>query len=378
MSKLTRRQLLKSTAISAFAPAMFHVAGTVLGADTETKKKSAAAKNAADKKAVAKAAKPVNPYIDAKFVDGAPAMPGKDKFTVVVLPDTQHYSQTFPANFHAQTKWIVENQKDRNIAYVMHLGDITNRSTVPEWEVASAAMGRLDHKVPYSISTGNHDYSGSKFTGRDTHFTEYFPLKKIKEMKNFGGTYDKESDNLDNNYTLFDAMGRDFIVIALEYAPRNDVVRWANDILKKYKDRTAILTTHAYMYFDSTRYDYKKYGSKQAWSPHESAYAKTHNDDVNDGEELWNKLVKVNPNVMMTLNGHVLKDGLGHLASKNDAGKDVHQILVNFQMKPNGGDGWLRLLEFSADGKSVESIDYSPTRNQCNVSEQNKFSMQYA
>ncbi len=29
-------------------------------------------------------------------------------------------------------------------------------------------------------------------------------------------------------------------------------------------------------------------------------------------------------------------------------------------MKPKGGDGWLRLLEFAADGKSVKAIDYSP------------------
>ena len=42
-------------------------------------------------------------------------------------------------------------------------------------------------------------------------------------------------------------------------------------------------------------------------------------------------------------------------------------------MRPKGGDGWLRLLEFQADGRTVEVCDYSPTRGQRNESPQNKF-----
>jgi hypothetical protein len=132
------------------------------------------------------------------------------------------------------------------------------------------------------------------------------------------------------------------------------------------------------MYYDNTRYDWKKYGAKQSWNPHNSGMAKTTNDDVHDGEELWKNLVSKHDNFILTLNGHVLNDGLGRLVSKNDTGKDVHQVLVNFQMKPNGGDGWLRLLEFSPDGKSIGVIDYSPTRNECNISKQNAFSMKFA
>ena len=38
-------------------------------------------------------------------------------------------------------------------------------------------------------------------------------------------------------------------------------------------------------------------------------------------------------------------------------------------MKPKGGDGWLRLLEFKADGTTVQAYDYSPTRDERNESE---------
>jgi hypothetical protein len=78
---------------------------------------------------------------------------------------------------------------------------------------------------------------------------------------------------------------------------------------------------------------------------------------------------------VLTLNGHVLNDGLGKLTSRTPAGRDVHQMLVNFQMKPNGGDGWLRLLEFAADGKTVQVYDYSPSRNERNESPQNQFAV---
>jgi hypothetical protein len=367
MSSISRRRLLKSAAATVALPTMWHWgAGSIFAADEATKTETTKTE-----------AKP-NPYADAKFVDGAPPVPAKDNFTVVVLPDTQHYSLSHPKNYHAQTEWIVANTKDRRIASVLHLGDITHRSTLPEWEVARKAMNRLDGKVPYFMVPGNHDYAGAKCTDRSTHFNEYFPLKKYEDLRTFGGTYDKEPEKFENSYHTFSAGGRDFLVVALEYGPRNDVVRWANEVVAKHNGHEAILITHAYMYHDSTRYDWKKYGGKQRWNPHGSGVAKSTNDDVNDGEELWNKLVSKHDNFILTLNGHVLYDGLGRIVSKNDGGKDVHQVLVNFQMKPNGGDGWLRLLEFSADGKSIGAIDYSPTRNQCNVSDQNKFSMQFA
>jgi hypothetical protein len=42
----------------------------------------------------------------------------------------------------------------------------------------------------------------------------------------------------------------------------------------------------------------------------------------------------------------------------------VHQILVDYQNQPNGGNGFLRLLQFTADLKTVRVSDYSPTLDQ--------------
>ena len=153
------------------------------------------------------------------------------------------------------------------------------------------------------------------------------------------------------------------------------MIRWANEIVAQHKDRTAILVTHAYLYFDDTRYDWKRRGAKQQWNPHSYPVARASKDDVTDGEELWNELVSKHDNFALTLNGHVLGDGLGRLTSTTRTQRDVHQLLVNFQMLAQGGDGWLRLLEFRPDGSTVQVYDYSPTRNQHNVSAQNQFSL---
>src|SRR5262249_19011666 len=134
----------------------------------------------------------------------------------------------------------------------------------------------------------------------------------------------------------------------------------------------------AYIYYDSTRYDWKKLGARQQWNPHDYPYAQATGDDVSDGQELWENLVSKHENFILTVNGHVLGDGLGRIITKTPGNRPVNQLLVNFQMRPNGGDGWLRLLEFRPDGKTIQVYDYSPKLGQRNESEQNQFTMSLA
>lgn len=348
--EFSRRDLLKAGAALAFVP-------SICTAD--------------------EAAKPKDPYADGVLVPGEPAPIANGSFTIAVLPDTQHYSENYPATFKSQTQWILDNQKPRNIACVLHLGDITNHSQPTEWENAVAAMKVLDGKVPYFLVPGNHDYSEQGgCSDRTTLLNDYFPVSRFRGLPTFGGTYDKEPDRLENSYHLFEAEGRKLLVLGLEFGPRKDVLRWANEVVGKHADRGVILITHAFIYFDDTRYDWKKYGSKQSWNPHAYPVAKSTSDDVSDGEEIWTELIAKHDNFILTLNGHVLGDGLGRVQTETPNGRLIHQLLVNFQMRPKGGDGWLRLLEFRADGKTVSACDYSPTRRERNESPQNKFTFQ--
>jgi hypothetical protein len=290
-------------------------------------------------------------------------------WSLVLLPDTQHYAQQFPGLFTLQTHWIAKNKDKYNIRYVLGLGDITNNNIDLQWRRAADAMSELDGLVPYALAPGNHDYNekGKPSLGK-TLMNDYFPPAKFEEWPTFGGVM-KQGD-ITNSYHLFSAGKTDWIVLVLEWAPHNSTVAWANEVLAKHPKRKAILVTHAYLYSDGTRYDFAKKGKSQKWSPHSYGTGES-----NDGEELWQKLVSKN-NFILTFNGHVLNGGLGFLAEKNDRGNVVHQMLVNYQMRKLGGEGYLRILEFLPDGKTVHVKSYSPLYDKHLDDAENQFSFE--
>jgi hypothetical protein len=284
---------------------------------------------------------------------GAPVF-GKGAFTLAVLPDTQYYSLSYPGIYLAQVSWIVANVQRLHIPYVFHLGDIVDQNTPLEWQRAYQAMWLLEGVVPYTVTTGNHDIGPSgNSTTRDTLLNQYFSFDRTAAWPTFGGAY--ESGKLENTYHLFSAGGRDYIVISLEWGPRDIVLQWADDIMNRYPHRYGILVTHAYLNNNDRRYDITDTAHPQDFNPHQYGTP----GGVNDGEEMWQKLVRKHAFVM-TLNGHVLGDGTGYLASVTDKGNTCHQMMSNYQFRAQGGEGYMRLLEFEEDARTIKVYTYSP------------------
>ncbi len=277
-------------------------------------------------------------------------------FSLVVLPDTQIYAWKLPDLFRAQTSWVAENRERLNIRYVLHVGDVVEHNDDREWKIARDAFSALDGKVPYAIALGNHDM-GPKGSAknRQTLFGKYFPVEGFKQWSTFGGVYDGEPDRGDNSFHVFQAGGREWLVLALEFGPRDDVVRWANEVLGKHPNHPAILITHAYLHNDGKRYDR---AIKNQHYPPQKYRVDEGPGGLNTGEDLWRKLVNVNRNVVMVVSGHVCVSA--RLSSKGEAGNRVHQMVVDYQNQKRGGNGWLRLLRFSPDGRKVQVADYSP------------------
>ena len=92
--------------------------------------------------------------------------------------------------------------------------------------------------------------------------------------------------------------------------------------------------------------------------------------DVNFGQTIWDELVYPSDNIRLVVCGHVAgykdpRQSVGFRVDKNHAGKKVSQMLFDTQFdgggrNGNGGDGWLRILEFSADCKRVTVKTFSP------------------
>lgn len=293
-------------------------------------------------------------------------------WTIALLPDTQIYSQNYPSVFTAQTTWLRDNARRYNIRYVLHLGDITNVNSIPEWQNARHAFSVIDGRLPYALVPGNHDYgpSGNAST-RDTFLNDYFKFADFKDRNTFGGAM--KQGELDNTYHLFTAGGYDWIIICLEWAPQDATIVWADSVLSQHPERKAILVTHAYMNNDDRRYDWTKRDEyAQAYNPH--AYSTP--GAKNDGQQLWDKLVSKH-NFVLTVNGHVLGTGTGFRTDANDAGQNVHQMLANYQMQgPLGGNGYLRLLIVNPDG-TVEVKSYSPVYNAFNTASNHEFSFNF-
>jgi len=299
-----------------------------------------------------------------------PFVPGS--WTLVILPDTQLYSELYPGLFNLQTQWILENRDKYNIVYVVQNGDITNRNTPVQWERASRALRRLDAKVPYALVPGNHDYTPDGAAERDsTLINNYFPPSRFEAWPSFGGVM--QAGRIENSYHRFRAGGHNWLILALEWGPRDKTLRWANEVLGRYADHHAIVVTHAYLYSDSTRYNWKAKGESQKWNPHAYPVGAA----ANDGQQMWEKLISRHENMFMTINGHVLNDGLGFLQSEAAGNKPVHQMLVNFQMLPVGGGAWLRLVEFLPDGKTIHVKNYSPLYEKYNTGSEDQFMIQY-
>jgi len=282
-------------------------------------------------------------------------------FTVALLPDTQFYCERHPQILHAQTRWLAEHAAERRIAFALHLGDVTNRNSPEQWAVAREACARLGDALPYAMALGNHDLgAGGEAADRSTLYADFFPPDAVRGRLGFLAAMPAEPDRLENSAWRFPGGGRDWLVLVLEFGPRAAVVAWAADVLAAHPGLPAIVVTHAHLYHDDTRYDWQAKGPQQAGNPHSYGVA-AQPGGVHDGEQLWQSLVSRHDSIVLVVNGHVGGDGLGLLESATVTGHTVQQMLVNFQMLENGGDGWLRLLEFSADGRTIRARDYSPT-----------------
>lgn len=284
--------------------------------------------------------------------------------TIAVVPDTQYYIDCRSPHFRRQVEWIMAQRTARNIRAAVTLGDLTEHNFKEEWDFYKESMKALDPTFPFLLTLGNHDYgdAGSANT-RKSFFSEYFDAKFVEPMKALVETF--EPGKLENAFYQIDLGKVTLGVLILEWGPRKKTVEWAEGVVKKHPKHRIMMATHAYLYSDSTRYDFKQKGLNQEWNPlaYPTSKGEGAADGNHDGEMLWQAIFKKYPNVFLTVNGHVLHHGTGLLSSKGDKGNMVHQIMVNYQMLDEGGLGYMRLFEFLPDGKTLRVKTYSPSLN---------------
>lgn len=278
----------------------------------------------------------------------------KASFTLIVLPDTQKYSESYPHIFMNQTEWIVDKKDELDITFVIHLGDIVEHwNNETQWGRADESLSVLDENgIAYSVVPGNHDHYMHKTNGSTYYYNKYFPVSRFLSKVWWGGGYNGN----DNNYELMTILGQDYIFLSLDYCASDDELEWANEILERYSDRKAILTTHAYL-DDSTA---KREG--------------IHNCKNGSTEYIWHRLIKRHANLQIVLSGHEWEqDGQARRVDKNIAGKNVYQLLADYQNYDKGGNGFLRILKFVPSENRVYVSTYSPYMNRYKTDDESDF-----
>ncbi|MBE6574462.1 MAG: hypothetical protein E7652_08750, partial [Ruminococcaceae bacterium] len=316
-------------------------------------------------------------------------------YSIIHFGDTQSYLYKAPLSYNRipeMFKWMAENKDKYNIGQVSLLGDATQTNQRFEWEVIREAFDHIEGVIPYNIPLGNHDYptpsSGVGAEIRDTYiYREAFPYDDYVESfgpngdNSFGGTFRDEKD-LTNMYSLVTIGGVDYIFFSLEYGPRDAVLDWVGEVLTKYPERYAVISTHCYFETNGTL----------------SVYNSTTNEDFSDGNEgidLYEKLITKYPNIFLVTCGHSQgPDTKQHPHNRgsdykdsptaDDFGNDVIQILadcsayaLNYpddvtydfgsteanKVEFGADEGLIFIMMFEDNGRTMHTYIYSPVHD---------------
>ncbi len=299
-----------------------------------------------------------------------------EPFTLVIMPDTQNYVRTNRGIYKNQTEWLRDNKEKENIKFIMHMGDVINdnddASQFPKAIEAHDVLAAAG--IPYSVSTGNHDYKkapdGTWMYGRSkAQFSSYFNDNYIQtgfaDSSWFHGFH-----YLHNMYATFEVGRMKFAVIALEFRPRKEVLCWADNLIQtELRDRYVIITTHALLDYDSSNNGDEGYDSQI-----KSMYYEVPNGA--NGVEVYHELAARHSNVIMVACGH--NHDAEHRVTTGYNGNTIHELLVDYQAEPyetkcpssgrcdhqtDGGNSWLRLLKINpinkkkADGSLDSNVE---------------------
>lgn len=196
-----------------------------------------------------------------------PALGNPESWSVVVIPDLQGYAKNEASQPIARlmTAWIADNIERLNVRMVLCVGDVVEQNdrigngfsgdltSVRQWQGMADAFDVLDGRVPYLVATGNHDYTYTRSGARRTHLNEYFPIGRnplnAAAICQFGLDSDENPAVENCAFELKAPDGKDYLFLNMEFAPRDTVMKWAQQVagLEEYAGHRIVLITHAYL-----------------------------------------------------------------------------------------------------------------------------------
>ncbi|MGI5211793.1 LamG-like jellyroll fold domain-containing protein [Plantactinospora sp. CA-290183] len=261
--------------------------------------------------------------------------PRSPRFAIAVLPDTQYLfdeDSSDPEPLAATFRYLAQERRDANIVFMAHLGDVTEHGSEHEITLAGKTFGGLDGKLPYSVLAGNHDIRGGDDQRGDSVYLRTFGPHRFASMPTFGGA---SADGY-NSFHVLRAGGQDWLVLALDWRASDKGLAWAQQVIDEHRTLPVILTTHDLAWADDA-------GQAQL---------------SENGQRLWDRLIRDNDQVFLTLNGHYWPPGRTTL--RNAAGNDVAIHITNYQDRYYGGAAMIRLYHFDLVRGVIDVETFAP------------------
>ncbi|WP_281889780.1 S-layer homology domain-containing protein [Paenibacillus sp. YYML68] len=266
--------------------------------------------------------------------DEIPPTPADYDYSFVWMSDTQYYSESYPHIYQSIVKWIAEKKDEMKIKYVVHTGDLVDEADKAyQWAEASKNMKVLeDASIPYGVLAGNHDVAGK--SGAYDYYWQHFGEERFKRQETFGGSY----DNNRGHYDLISSHGNDYIFVYMGWGIGDAEIAWMNEVLQQHPDRMAVLSFHEYLLVSGNR--------------------------APIADKIFEQVVVPNKNVVAALSGHYHDAELlvDQIDDDGDGTPDrnVYQMLADYQGGPEGGQGYIRLMQFDIDNNKLHMKTYSP------------------
>lgn len=267
---------------------------------------------------------------------------------IVIVPDIQFYTNNEERFEYLAAIVDYCKEKQDSIYFLLQTGDVTNNNQPWQWENSQKLFfSQLPKIFPTIFCLGNHDYGKN---GSSKERQSNFPVELTPAMDTV------MQNSLWDNYLRYVVIEqKKLAVLSLEFAPRNEVLEWANGVIKANADTPIIILTHAFLNNSGKIFDASDSLCDNKYS---QKFYIMGGDYLNDSQEIFDKIIYNNPNVKMVICGHCgTKNYIDCLNKKNVKNENVCCIMVNFQHYSEGGAGNIGLLYYYKGQFHLKSLN---------------------
>ncbi len=257
------------------------------------------------------------------------AVHSSSSFSIVWLSDTQTMSyQRYPGRLQQMGEWIASQRVKRNIRYVVQTGDaVENGFSDWQWAEFDTCYNEFKEKLPFFAVAGNHDI--------DNQRSDYTTFLEREYITNLPAEHAFEDGRA--AYATVSAGGMKILLMGAGWDSEVNAIPWMNEVLQRHAEYTAILLFHSYIKQDGQ-------------------FTVT-------GKQIFEQVVKPNPNVRLVLCGHIHGTGyrMDQLDDTEDGlpDRDVHALLYNYQ-DWTVDTGQLRVLTLDPVKHDLTVMTYAP------------------